>query len=100
MQIFLMNGYYIEIDPLNYTLRQKYKGTKKDGVTPRDGERIHGYFSNLDSALAKFIARNQIDSGSDLALDLYNYVGFVRDANINAVQALKKIWEDRYADGI
>ena len=40
MQIILMNGYYIEIDPLNYTLKQKYKGTKKDGVTPRDGEMI------------------------------------------------------------
>ena len=99
MKIHLINGYYIEIDPLNYTLRQKYKGTKKDG-TPRDGERTHGYFSDLESALAKFISLNQIDSGSDLALDLYHYVEFVRDANLNAVQALKKIWEDRYAESI
>ena len=98
MQIFLMNGYYIEIDPLNYTLRQKYKGTKKDGVTPRDGERIHGYFSNLDSALAKFIALNQIDSGSDLALDLYHYVEFVSDANLNAVQALKSVLDGNHDD--
>lgn len=26
MTITLKNGYYIEIDPLNYTLRQKFKG--------------------------------------------------------------------------
>ena len=29
--ITLTNGYYIEIDPLNYTLRQKYTGETKSG---------------------------------------------------------------------
>lgn len=29
--IALKNGYYIEIDPLNYTLRQKYTGETKSG---------------------------------------------------------------------
>ena len=29
--ITLKNGYYIEIDPLNYTLRQKYTGETKSG---------------------------------------------------------------------
>ena len=27
--ITLKNGYYIEIDPMNYTLRQKYTGENK-----------------------------------------------------------------------
>lgn len=31
MAITLKNGYYIEIDPLNYTLRQKYKGRPGKG---------------------------------------------------------------------
>lgn len=29
--IKLINGYYIEIDPLNYTLRQEYIGKTKEG---------------------------------------------------------------------
>lgn len=29
VEIKLQDGYFIEIDPLNYTLRQRYSGKKK-----------------------------------------------------------------------
>lgn len=29
--IELKSGYYIEIDPMNYTLKQRYTGTAKNG---------------------------------------------------------------------
>lgn len=33
--INLTNGYFIEIDDLNYTLKQRYKGKTKDGEERR-----------------------------------------------------------------
>ena len=39
--INLKNGYYIEIDPLNYTLRQKYTGETKSGEK-KDAFRTRG----------------------------------------------------------
>ena len=40
--IELKNRYYIEIDPLNYTLRQRYVGQTRDGEK-RDASRTCGY---------------------------------------------------------
>lgn len=90
MQINLINGYYIEVDPLNYTLKQKYKGTTKDGK-PKESERTHGHYGKLDGAIDCFLRLNQIDVGTKLSVDLREYVDFVRDANLQAVQAVKSV---------
>ena len=47
--INLKYGYYIEIDPLNYTLRQKFKGQTREGQE-KDSVRTCGYFGNIRSA--------------------------------------------------
>ena len=44
--ITLKYGYYIEIDPLNYTLRQKFKGQTREGQE-KDSVRNCGYFGNI-----------------------------------------------------
>lgn len=88
MQITLTNGYSIEIDERNYTLKQKYEGKTKDGE-PKDAERICGYFGKLDQALEEFLKSNQLDRGSDLAMDIEEYAQFVSQVNNAAVEAIK-----------
>ena len=49
MQINLINGYYIDVTPNNYTLKQKYIGTRKDG-TKKEAVKIHGHYGSLEQA--------------------------------------------------
>ncbi|MFR5554870.1 MAG: hypothetical protein ACLTK4_15940 [Roseburia intestinalis] len=35
LTVELQNGYFVEIDPLNHTLRQRYAGQDKDGNEKR-----------------------------------------------------------------
>lgn len=46
VKIELINDYYIEVDELNHTLKQRYMGKNKDGVE-KECERIIGYFPDV-----------------------------------------------------
>ena len=88
MQITLTNGYYIDVDERNYTLKQKYEGkTKEDELKVL--ERTCGYFGELDHAIAEFLKANQLDHGSELAMDMEEYAQFVSQVNKAAVDAIK-----------
>ena len=63
MIIKLSNGYYIEVDNLNHTLKQTYIGKTKDGKT-KECEKVIGYFSSLDNALQRYLIHNQTDCTS------------------------------------
>lgn len=49
--IKLPHGYFIEIDPLNYTLRQEYQTTNKKTGEPKTATRTVGYFTSMQNAL-------------------------------------------------
>ena len=49
MQINLINGFYIETDNRNYTLKQKYIGTRKDG-TKKESVKIISHCGSLEQA--------------------------------------------------
>lgn len=44
--INLKNGYYIEVDSLNHTLKQRFQGKTKSGEM-KDSDRTCGYFPNM-----------------------------------------------------
>lgn len=88
--IELTNGYYIEIDELNYTLKQEYNGLTKDGFL-RQGVRTRGYFGNLEQALKKFVKLNQINCTDDEILDLNSYVRRIEESNKDAVYAIARM---------
>ena len=88
MQITLINGYYIDIDERNYTLKQKYEGKTKGGEA-RDAERICGYYGKLDQAIEEFVKQNQLDLSEDQVMDFEDYVQFVSQVNKAAVEAIK-----------
>ena len=92
MQITLINGFYIETDNRNFTLKQKYIGTRKDG-TKKEAVKIISHCCSLEQALETFLRLNQIPHGSKLAVDLIEYVNLAERSNKEAVQALKSILE-------
>ena len=81
----LQDGYYIEIDQLNYTLKQKYSGSTRTGEE-REGTRIHGYFPKLESALKRFCELERLEEIKGRRISLYEYTGAI-------VRADKKVME-------
>ena len=94
MQISLINGFYIETDNRNFTLKQKYIGTRKDG-TKKEAVKIHGHYGSLEQALEAFLKLYQIDRGARFAVDLMSYGSLVEQSNKDAVRALKREIEVR-----
>lgn len=92
MQINLINGYYIETDNRNFTLRKKYIGTKKDG-TKKEYVKIIGHCGSLEQALETFLKLYQMERGARFAVDLMSYADLVEQSNKEAVQALKSVLE-------
>ena len=92
MQISLINVYYIEVNNRNFTLRQKYVGTSKDGEK-KEYSKIISHCGSLEQALETFLRMNQIPQESKLAVDLREYVNLVEQSNKEAVRALKSILE-------
>ena len=88
MQITLTNGYFVEVDERNYTLKQKYLGKTKEGED-RETERICGYYGELDHAIEEFLKANQLDHGDDQMMDIEEYAQFVSQVNKAAVEAIK-----------
>lgn len=92
--INLTNGYFIEIDDLNHTLKQRYKGKTKDSKE-RDGVRTHGYYGNLNHALKAFVKLNQIDCMADTAVTMGEYVKRIEEINSEAVKGIEMVLEGR-----
>ena len=89
MQINLINGFYIETDNRNFTLKQKYIGTRKDG-TKKESVKIISHCGSLEQALDLFLRINQVPKEAKIAVDLMAYAYFIEQSNKEAVQALKR----------
>lgn len=87
--ITLKNGYYIEIDPLNYTLRQKYTGETKYGEK-KDAFRTLGHFGNMESAIRKYIELTRLDVLDGERLTLEGYVDSIQKINAIALQGIQE----------
>ena len=89
MQINLINGFYIETDKRNYTLKQKYIGTRKDG-TKKESVKIISHCGSLEQALDLFLRINQVPKEAKIAVDLIAYANYIEQSNKEAVRALKR----------
>lgn len=87
--ITLKNGYYIEIDPLNYTLRQKYTGETKSGEK-KDAFRTLGHFGNMESAIRKYIELAQLDVLDGERMTLEEYMESIQKINAIALQGIQE----------
>ena len=89
MQINLINGYYIDVTPNNFTLKQKYIGTRKDG-TKKESVKIISHCGSLEQALETFLRINQVPKEAKMTVDLMYYANYIEQSNKEAVQALKR----------
>lgn len=87
--ITLKNGYYIEIDPLNYTLRQKYTGKTKS-VEKKEAFRTLGHFGNMESTIRKYIELTRLDVLDGERLTLEEYIDSIQKINAIALQGIKE----------
>ena len=94
MQINLINGFYIETDNRNYTLKQKYIGTRKDG-TKKESVKIISHCGSLEQALDLFLRINQVPKEAKIAVDLIAYANYIEQSNKETVRALKREIEVR-----
>ena len=94
MQINLINGYYIDVTPNNFTLKQRYMGTRKDG-TKKESVKIISHCGSLEQALELFLRINQVPKEAKMAVDLMSYASLVEQSNKEAVRALKREIEVR-----
>lgn len=90
MTINLTNGYWLEIDKMNITLKQKYTYKDKQG-DQKETEREIGYFSTIEGAIKRFLNNNQIDLLSDTAMEMEEYIKSIKEINETAVRQFKTI---------
>ena len=94
MQIQLINGYYIERDKRNYTLKQNYWGKTREGEN-KEFTKNYGHHQDLEGAVKEFLTINQIAEMSKLSVDLMQYARMVEDSNRNAIRAIQSVIEGR-----
>lgn len=87
--IELSNGYFIDIDPLNYTLRQRYTGQTKSGEE-KEAIRTHGYYGDISKALRRYIQLCQMDVLDGERVTLEEYVKTIEQVNKIAVQGVER----------
>lgn len=88
--IELKNGYFIEVDSLNYTLRQRFAGTSKTGEE-KESSRTCGYFGNIRNAIDKYVKLTQTDVLSDETITMEQYVKSIEQSNKLAVHGLESV---------
>ena len=82
--IILNNNFFIDVDPLNYTLREKFEGKTKDGIG-KESFRTLGYYGNLHGAIRKYIETCVQAEISDETLTIEKYAERVEKAVFRAV---------------
>lgn len=86
--IELCNGYFIDIDPLNFSLKQKYQGSTADGKA-REGIRVVGYYPDLISTLKRFTGLMRLAELDDKAYSLFGYLEAIDRADKKVMDFLK-----------
>lgn len=94
-KIELRDGYYIEVDEMNATLRQKYTGKTKEGEE-KEAERTIGYYKTVTDALERFICLYRLSEMDEMNISLHEYVNALKKADSEVkefLQGLKQMGE-------
>ena len=87
--IELIDGYFIEVDELNHTLKQRYTGEDKEG-NPKEGcVRTIGYFPNVKACLERIVRLIPLDENDGAVISLREYA----EAAENAFKKVEQ-WKD------
>lgn len=90
--IELRDGYFIELDDMNSTLKKRYIGKNKDGVEKEMVKTI-GYYPKPIDAIERFICLNRLDKIEGMELSISEYVNELKQADKEVIEFLKQIGE-------
>lgn len=90
--IELRDGYFIEVDEMNATLKKKYIFKKKDGVE-KEGVKTIGYYPKPIDAIERFICLNRLDKMDGMELSISEYVNELKKADKEVIEFLKQMGE-------
>lgn len=79
VKIELINDYYIEVDELNHTLKQRYIGKDREGFE-KECERIIGYFPDVQACLERLFKLVVLDEKDKTVISLKEYAERVEKA--------------------
>lgn len=91
-KIELRDGYFIEVDEMNATLKQRYTGKTKDGGE-KESEKIIGYYSKPTDALERFVVLNRVDKMQGMELSIGEYVNELKKADKEVLEFLQALAE-------
>lgn len=87
-KVILSDGYSVEIDPLNFTLKQKRKITGQDGKE-KTIEKIIGYYGSLQQCVEKIIQCKQLDDMDGMEIPIERYILMVANSNRKTLEEIK-----------
>lgn len=72
LTVELQDGYFVEIDSLNHTLRQRYAGQDKDG-NEKESVRTIGYFGDMKQCIKALLERypRELSEKAQISFDEY-----------------------------
>lgn len=71
--IELMEGYFVEADELNHTLKHKKMVLDKETGEEKEVERIIGYFPNVQACLERVVRLISLDENDSMVISLREY---------------------------
>lgn len=87
----LGHGYFIEIDPLNYTLKERYSGKTKNG-SEKESVRTCGYYGNIKDAVRRFVTLVRMDSMEDMVFSMHEYIEAMEQHENEIMDELKQLF--------
>lgn len=71
--IELLEGYFVEVDELNHTLKHKKTVLDKKTGEKKEVERIIGYFPNVQACLERVVRLISLDENDGAVISLLEY---------------------------
>ena len=89
VRIELVNGYYIEVDELNHTLKQRYTGKTKEGED-KDSDRTIGYFSSVKGCVERVCKLIPMDENDGAVISMREYAEEIQKAVERIAEVFRK----------
>lgn len=90
LAVELQDGYFVEIDSLNHTLRQRYTGQDKDG-NEKESVRTIGYFGDMKQCIKALLERYPRELSEKAHISFNEYLKLLDKAYIRSEQLLNSL---------
>lgn len=88
-EVNLIDGYFLEIDQLNFTLKQRYIGETKEGAH-KEAVRTIGYYGDMKHCVEALFKIEQANYTNGQELSIRRYVSMIEQSNKRVLNELKE----------